>query len=182
MDKLEKFIRDNREAFDQETPDLRIWSAIDQQINQKEARVFHLHRLLRVAAAVVTLLLAGGFAGAYLMQSNEILPPAGIAQSKLPAEFREVEGFYQDQYQEKVHQLAGYQVDPTFEEDLQTFESVISELKAELANAPAGNEERIIGAIIQNYQTKIEILQRILERVENTNPQNSKSKRNETSI
>ena len=93
-----------------------------------------------------------------------------------------MEDFYRHQYEQQVSLLANYQVDPAFKDDLKQFEEVMETLKTELQNAPKGNEERIVTAIIQNYQAKIEILQRILARIQTTNPKTTKLEKDEVSL
>ena len=103
-----------------------------------------------------------------------------MANAHLPIEFREAENFYQTEYQNKRQQLVNYQVEPTLEADLEEFDQIILEMKEELKGVPSGNRERVLSAIIQNYQTKIDILQRILDQLEST--KTTKSDRNETNI
>ena len=57
-----------------------------------------------------------------------------------------------------------------------------AELRAELANAPAGSEERIINAMIYNYKAKLEILERVLEKIQSTNQGTLKTENDEISI
>jgi hypothetical protein len=56
------------------------------------------------------------------------------------------------------------------------------ELREELLNAPEGKEEEIINNLIKTYQTKVSILERVLERVQSTNHKKVNHNENEISI
>jgi len=55
-------------------------------------------------------------------------------------------------------------------------------MKIDLKNVPAGNRERIISAIIKNYQTKIEVLERVLDRLEGLEYKDTNHKKDEVNI
>jgi hypothetical protein len=61
-------------------------------------------------------------------------------------------------------------------------DQAMTELKDELKNAPKGKEEEIVATMIQTYQTKVAILERVLEYMRQAKPQNSKSTSNEISM
>ncbi|HMR43885.1 MAG TPA: hypothetical protein PKC40_08625 [Saprospiraceae bacterium] len=184
MNNLEKFIRENRADFDKETPGLKVWANISKELEKQKtggAKTISIKRYLSIAAAALVLLTIGGLAGSYF--KGQPIPAIAIQNTpELPPEFQEMEDFYRHQYEQQVRLLANYQVDPAFKDDLKQFEEVMETLKTELQNAPKGNEERIVTAIIQNYQAKIEILQRILERIQTTNPKTTKLEKDEVSL
>ena len=176
---LENFINNNREDFDNEVPDLKVWANIDKKLAQKEqSKVVPFFNIRRIAAACL-LLLAGGLFGFYMSGSGS---KSTIGQKQFSPEFVEAESFYKNQYNEKVARLANYEIDHEFSDDLQQFEAIMEELKIELAQVPKNNRERLITTIIQNYQTKIEVLERILERLESIDSDNTNSKKNEVNI
>ncbi|MDV7393244.1 hypothetical protein RZS08_17865, partial [Arthrospira platensis SPKY1] len=63
--------------------------------------------------------------------------------------------------------------------DLLQLDEFYQELQLELDRAPKGSEEQIIQAMIRNHQIKLDILERVLEKVQTNNP---KTTENETSI
>jgi BMFP domain-containing protein YqiC len=134
--------------------------------------------MLRIAAAAVLLLGIGASAGIYLT-SNPASPMVQTQQAQLPLEFVEVESYFQQQYREKLNQLASYQLEPGFQQDQQQFEQVMTELKQELAKAPEESRERIIASMIQNYHTKLDILQRLFEQLQSGNLNIENSEQNE---
>lgn len=169
MDNLEKFIHQNRESFDDHIPSLKVWATIDRQANKKEARRIQLWKNLRVAAAVAVLLIAGGVAGSYLTQTNQNNSATAILQETAP-EYFEMEQFFQGQINERVTQLVSYDPDAQVLQDLEQIDQAMKELKTELSTAPKGQEKEIVEGLIQNYQLKIAILERVLNKMETTVP------------
>ncbi|MEM9821217.1 MAG: hypothetical protein AAF985_09105 [Bacteroidota bacterium] len=180
-DNLEKFIQDHREEFDREIPSLKVWAAIDKNLRDEDeeqptAKPRTMWRYAWIAASIAFLLATGALIGVQMAEDGQ----AGIASlSDVSTEYAEMENYYQKQIQEKVAILARYD-DQTVTEDLKQVDEFMVELQEELKEAPKGNEEKIINAMIDNYQTKINILERVLERIQSTNRENSKSEENET--
>ena len=178
MDNLEKFILENRAEFDTAMPSLKVWSDIDGQLEKKPAgRVVWMKRL-RAAAAIALLLTAGGVAGAYLTKSSQEVK----SLADVSPEHAEMEQYFNTQVDEKLAKLASYKQDGNVKPDLQELDQVYEQLKQELQEAPPGGEQKIIEAMIENYQTKIDILEQVLEKVEVANPTNSKTAEDEVSI
>ena len=174
MDNLEKFIKQNREGMDREVPDLKVWAAIDKNLSavepEQKAKVVPLFRRLRAAAAILLLLTAGGLGGSYFAtqtSGNEINSLADISP-----EHAETERWFNRQVDEKVAKLASYKQAENVKPDLEQLDAVFQELAAELEKAPKGKEEQIINAMITNYQAKVDILNRVLEKVETANQKN----------
>src|SRR5262245_27700269 len=61
--KLEKFIQDNREAFDSDEPRPQLWKKLRSELEheKKDDRIFHLSFLRWTAAAAVVIMLVGMF-------------------------------------------------------------------------------------------------------------------------
>lgn len=170
MDRLEKFISENRDDFDKAVPDLKVWAAIDKELSvaepptQRTAKLVSFRRVLSIAASVLLLLFAGGMGGSYLSNQNVAKDINSLAD--VAPEYEETERFFHQQIQKKTARLASYEKAETVEPDLQQLDEVFKELTVELANAPKGTEDEIINAMIKNYQAKIDILNRVLEKVE----------------
>jgi len=177
---LEKYINDRKDDFDNEVPDLKVWAEIDKNLSQKkESKRVSFFRFRNIAAACL-LLLTGGIAGFYF-SGNTVQNKAPIAV-QIDPEFREVESFYRDQYNEKVAQLASYQLEDEFSDDLRQFEEIMGDLNIELSNVPKGKRERLITTIINNYQNKIEILERVLEQLQSIDTSKINTTQNEINI
>lgn len=179
MDNLEKFIRENRHDFDTEVPSLNVWANLDQHLDSQRpsGRVVWMKRL-RVAAAVLALLVAGGAAGAYLTNQGKAVD----SLADISPEHAEMERYFSTQVEEKMAKLATYKQDGVVKADLQELDQAYEQLRKELENAPAGAEEKIIQAMIETYQTKINILEQVLEKVENVNPTNINTAEDEISL
>lgn len=179
-DNLEQFIKDNRADFDREVPSLKVWAAIDKEIGSEEKPVAKPRTLWRyawIAASVTFLLATGTLIGLQLNNGTE----SEIASlGDVSTEYAEMEQHYQSQIKEKVAQLASYDDNASIVDDLSQVDEFMEELKQELQESPKGNEEKIINAMIDNYQTKLDILERVLERIQSTNQENLKSEENET--
>ncbi|MGH1436919.1 MAG: hypothetical protein ACRBG0_20945 [Lewinella sp.] len=183
---LEKFILDNRDAFDDARPSLKLWAAIEKDLNEEEAPS-HAMRNRRpwyqVAATVLILLTAGGFGGAFLTQQTQ-QPTAQTLIEDVAPEFAEMEQYYNQRIKENYARLTTHTQDPEIDADLQQLDNAMAELREDLTNAPSGREEMIVQQLIESYRLKLQILERILERIENidnsiTTPDNNS---NETSI
>ena len=181
MDRLEEFIIENRGAFDKEVPSLKVWAHIDQQLEKKQAPRIRRMRFLRAAAAIALVLTAGCAIGFYLNGVSSSDPVAERSLADVAPEFAELEQYYASQVSLKMQELATFQHADAVQSDMQQLDELFQELATELDKAPEGAEERIINAMIDNYQTRLEILERVLEKIQSTNqPLNSES--NEISI
>lgn len=175
-DRLEQFIKDNREDFDRELPGLNVWAQIDRTLGQERqhtAKRIRLWKSLRMAAAVLALLVFGGLIGSYITQFQMSAAPDSLAQ--VSPEYAELEDYYQQEIQDKYQQLVSYDQEEVVKPDLEQLDTIMEELRQELVTAPQGSEEQIIENLIQSYQTKIDILSRVLERIQMSNPKTIKT-------
>ncbi len=160
MDQFEKFIRSNRAAFDDRNPDPAVWDAIESRLPRKEpARRLTLWQVTSIAAVGLVLVLSGIIVG---LRMNS----GGLEGSPAYVEFREAEMYYQSQLEKQVNQLAKYEYDDDINSDLAELQDVYDQLTTELEDGLQPNQNDIIQALIQNYQTRIDLLGRVLERLE----------------
>jgi len=178
MDSLEKFILEHREEFDTAMPNLSVWANIDRQLDKKPNPSITWMARLKVAAAVALLLTAGGVIGAYLATSSA----KANTLADLSPEYAEMERYFNTQANQKMAQLASYHQDGFVRGDIQEMDAFYEELKTELQKVPPGSEEKIIQAMIKNYQTKIDMLDQVLEQVQTTNSTNLKTEEDEIRI
>lgn len=178
MDKLEKFILDNRHHFDSEVPNLAIWSKILEKLDEKPAPRIIWIKYLRVAAAALVLLIAGGAMGAYWLQSqNKVVTLADVSP-----EYAEMQQYFDQQIQSKIKLLANYKQADSVKSDIQELDRMYQELLDELQNTPVGNREKVVQAMIENYQAKIDILEQVLEKLQLLNSTSPKFAGNDVSI
>ncbi len=178
MDRLEKFIHENRRQFDSDVPDLSIWANIREKLDEKPGARIRWVRRLRVAAAVLALLFAGGAMGVYWSSSQNNV----TALADISPEYAEMQQYFDREIQAKMAQLATYnQADAVFT-DIKELDEVYRELQEELKNAPEGNRKQVVQAMIGNYKAKIDILEQVLEKLQLLDSTSPKFAGNEVSI
>lgn len=178
-DNLEKFIIEQRNAFDDKEPPKMDWSKVQKAVRKdykKPGRVT-LWKLTQIAAAIIFFISIGVLIGKQSGADSELTD----IEQKFP-EFFETKNYYESEVNEKLSQLANYTDDPSLQEDMSRQDTFIEELKRALEEAPKGSEERIISAMISNYQTKLEILERVLEASKENNHLKEKSKDDEINM
>lgn len=179
-DNLEEFIKGNRADFDTKVPSLKVWAEIDKQLEQKHSKRRRLFVMVRAAAAAVVLLFSGAMAGSYYMAEQE--QTAAVEIEALAPEYAEMVQHYSSEFNSKYQQLASLNATETVSDDLEQVDRIMEELKTELQNAPKGSEEQIISSLIISYQTKVDILERVLERIHKSNRKLLNPEDNEISI
>ncbi|MFK8101714.1 MAG: hypothetical protein AB8G15_04295 [Saprospiraceae bacterium] len=171
-DNLEDFITENRAAFDEATPNLKVWADIDKRIDQPQSSR-SIFPVLRKLAAVFALLGIGALIGISMLNQKQLGSDNNLAA--LGNEYQEIEAFYQVQISQKVAQLANFQYDQSIKEDLVQLDEFLEELKVALQEAPKEKEEEIINAMINNYKTRVELLERVLEHLKSNDTYNQRS-------
>ena len=161
-DRLEDFVRQNREQFDLREPDPSIWLKINPaNARMKERRPM---RWLRVAAAVA-MIFAGSTAGIYFLTGEKAETDH---YSELYNEIQETEQYYSQLVGQRYDELRPFLAsDPAAEAmlslDMTELDEVYSELKEDLKDN-ASNPE-VIEAMILNYRVKLEILEDLLNQL-----------------
>jgi vacuolar-type H+-ATPase subunit I/STV1 len=182
--KLEKFVQENRAAFDDKFPSAMLWENISDKLNEietekPEIKVISLrsrvYRYVSIAAIGLVLLTVGGLIGSYLTQQQQ---GDNLTFGAINEEYEELENFYSQKVNTKVNELKKYRFDENIIEDIDELDIAFVELKKELKkqNTDIDNEE-IIDEMIANYQTKIEILERVLNRLERKQTEQEKIKK-----
>jgi hypothetical protein len=173
-DKIEKFIAQNREAFDSEEPDAKIWASIQQRLERRKSmHMMPMYRVWQVAATIVLLL---GTGIGWLLYENRQLPnkaAASVASAdtftvtleQIAPELAEAEEFYNYQIQLKSSELNRYDlkkfgIGKDCETELKKLNQVYDELKSDFYQT---GSQRVIEAMIQNLQYQMELLNKQLE-------------------
>lgn len=117
MDKLEKFIGENRQAFDSKMPKAFVWEGIEAKLNEQakpkqiEMKVISLRSRIysyaKVAAIGLVLLTIGGFLGSYWTTQNQV---DNLSFGVINEEYQELETFYSEQVNLQMEQLKKYRV------------------------------------------------------------------------
>ena len=163
-DRLEEFVRQNREQFDHHEPDPSIWLKIN-PANTPGVKERRSMRWLRVAAAVA-MIFAGSTAGIYFLTGGKA--ETDQYSNELYMEIRETEQYYSHMVSQRYNELKPYLAsDPEAKEmltdDMTELDEVYSELKEDLKDN-ASNPE-VIEAMILNYRVKLEILEDLLNQL-----------------
>jgi hypothetical protein len=175
MDRLEDYIRNNRDELDKYTPSADVWERIKNgSVRSGKGIVFR-----RVAAAAVIVVILGSAALFYLGENRrEIITNPKNSEAvimKANPILREIEIYYNTLYnnlfKEATPLLTAY---PDMEKELVTdmsqIDSICVEIKSDLRDNVSNQE--VIEALINNYRTKIRILEdmlNVLKENENNN-------------
>lgn len=164
QDGLEKFIEQQRELFDVKIPDEKIWENISKQVNSHKMRiVWYRSNLFRSIAAGFTLLVLGGSIGFLIANKKESsLWNIGLASET----FIDFEMASQKSINEKLFQLRELNAEESIFSDLKQMDRSMEELNKELEHIPSGQEKIILEQLKRGYQTKIDILDKIIYRLE----------------
>jgi hypothetical protein len=163
-DRLEDFVRQNREQFDLHEPDPSIWLKIN-PANAPVVKERRSLRWLRVAAAVA-MIFAGSTAGIYFLTGNRV--ETNQLSDELYREIQETEIYYSQLVSQRYEELQPFLVsNPAAREmlsmDMEELDEVYLELKEDLKDN-ASNPE-VIEAMILNYRVKLEILEDLLNQL-----------------
>ncbi|WP_187264182.1 hypothetical protein [Pontibacter beigongshangensis] len=187
-DSLKDFVEQNRQEFDVFEPRPELWQEICKELPAKKekTKVFRFsfgentsfstdYAFMRVAAAV--LLLLG--CGLTLLLTKQHIPTntttmavaEQVSISRIAPELVEVEAYYTSMINSKKSELSEYDLkvlgldeDQGIDRELARLDSSYLELKKQIYTTP--NTEKVMGAMIQNLQIRIEVLNRQLEVLE----------------
>lgn len=164
-DKLENFIAENREAFDKAQPSENIWNTINSRIEsyeepQRQSKMVWM--ITKMAAAFAVVLASGVVIGFYVNSSQS----NAASNDPIFQEYIDVEKKYVKDINHKMNALSIHDVDPHVNSDLMQLDEVYEELKKELYQGHSVNNGKIIEALLTNYQEKVEILEKVLSRVQ----------------
>ena len=158
-DKLKGFIQKHRDQFDDAVPGAHVWAGIEKKLPNTQAKSVMLWKWTAAAAVALLLIASGVIIG---LSSNSYNSPDYAAMQ----EYAETEKYYVSQVNEKLSAIERQYDDPSLREDLKQLDEIYDELKLELASSDHSNKSEIINAMIMNYQTKVAILEKVLEKVE----------------
>jgi hypothetical protein len=160
-DKLENFIRNNREEFDDKEPSEKVWTGIDHAMAFKNPSWWNSVMVWRAAAVVFMAL------SVYLLIPKNENP----AKNEMAAlrEFTDVESFYIKQISEKEELIDEFQPRGLeeglngFTQDFQQLEAMYFVLKEEMKNDPS---QKVKDALVLNLLVRIDLLNQQLHKLE----------------
>ncbi|MEQ9424564.1 MAG: hypothetical protein RJQ09_09115 [Cyclobacteriaceae bacterium] len=171
MDKLEKYIEDNHKDFDIENPSDKVWKNISHELNENDTTPTSFGWIWKAAAVLLFISTFYLLTDKYFFNQKQLATADPEMQ-----EFLEAEEFFTRQINEKKSLLASYkseEVTTEFLSDLANLDSMYLSLKKEMK--ATGTNDRVLDALIQNLQIKMEILNQqlmILERLKTQKNEN----------
>lgn len=194
--RLEKFVQDNRDAFDSDQPRPQLWKNLVEQLGEskKDERVYHLNFLRWTAAAAVVVMVLGMFL--YMrhdrVESSVAAIDSSASQATPDQVLKELDPTYAQQVYhftqlielkqnelkqiEKEHPELYHQ----FVRDINKLDSSYQALKMELPRN--ANRELLLEAMIQNLKLQSDLLNQQLFIIKKINQSNSKDNDNTKSI
>ena len=175
-DKLEQFVVDHRDQFNDLEPDPGLWSRI--QPEEPKVRRINWSGVAWKAAAVVIIFVSSYFFHDYMdsRESGSLMNETQIGQDMEGLEefqvLKDAEAYYTSMInskEEQILQILGNdnKVMGQIMEEMNELDEIYIQLKNDLKDDVA-NEE-IIEAMVQNYRMKLFILEDILNQLQKTN-------------
>ncbi|HTI60550.1 hypothetical protein [Mucilaginibacter sp.] len=180
--RLEDFVKANREEFDDLEPSADLWSRIEKHLpaegagpKKREARMFSLAFVMKVAASIIIVMGIGFFV--YVRNEKK----AGIDYAAINPTYAKQKVQYTSMVESKRTELKSLTEDDPemykeFSAELAKMDSTYKKLNAELANSP--NRELVLQAMIRNLQAQTEVLNQQLNVIQHYN-QMKKDQENE---
>ena len=167
-DKFEKFIKENRDAFEIHEPDTKIWNRIESNL-RFNPRPGWKNILQRVA--VVAVIFAASYAVNEMVHRythGELKADHTATKSNAVPGLKEAEAYYTTLLNQKMDELKPVMANcPALAEelnyDMSELDSVYTDLKRDLKDNMANQE--VVEAIIENYRLKIRILEELLSEI-----------------
>ncbi|MEP6647468.1 MAG: hypothetical protein ABJC12_10280 [Saprospiraceae bacterium] len=160
---LEDFIRQHRNEFDDlKAPD-RIWKKLD----HRSAGLHQFWKWTAVAASVLLLISIGYIFGSKISRGPDV---AGWS------EYKETEQYYESRIQSKMDKIKTLNVSDEVMGDIQVLDDVYQQLRAQLLEDPNANSQILLNAMIRHQQQKLDIMEKILTRVEKYKPNEKHSR------
>lgn len=167
MKELEKVLREHREVFDDHDPGSDHFENFLGKLNneQKKKSLFGMSRLLKVATIAIFVVISGitGY------QIRKMQSPAELGLGAISPEYQEVELFYTSNIDsqlrmiERMGSFDNKEHQNILSEELKEMDKRYNQLKQELKLHP--DDDRVIQAMIEYYQVKTNILNRIIEQL-----------------
>ncbi len=167
--KMKEFIDKNREAFEVYEPREDFWDRIERRLDTRKKRI--MLRTWSARAAVILLLVAAGFGLSEYKHHMAVRKMAGNTPD-LPAEVKETQLYYETRVTARMNEMkpifAAYpEVKEEINRDFSQLDSICIQLKADLKDNVSN--QQVIEALIQNYRTKLVILEDLLNELKQKN-------------
>ncbi len=157
-DKLKAFVGANRDEFESHEPNVDLlWENIQTGLTDKAEKTKNSHRAWMKIAASIALLIVFSISFFYMMENDQVEQNVFASNPELA----EAQLFYTSQIDQKMTIARTRIQNKAMLSDIEELDRAFAELQEDLKDN-ADNEEVII-AMIENYQLKLKILDRILK-------------------
>lgn len=159
MSKLEDFIRQNREAFDDKEPGKNVWAKVEASLPAKQRTLWNSLIVWRVAAMLFMAL------SVYLLLPRLNGNKEGHNALALK-EFHDVEAFYVSQIDQKEQLIDAFNKPDglsDFTQDFHQLEAMYSVLKEEMKTSPSS---KVKDALVLNLLVRINLLNQQLYKLD----------------
>lgn len=171
-DKLEDFVRQHKDGFDVFEPSDKVWETVSRRT--KPVRKLNFTQLMIRVAAGVAIFLASWFLHDWIQPVAERQAVSDADQINEPEDdglkvLMEAEVFYTSKIfaaKEELIKLSGndrHLLD-VLDNDLVELDQVFEALKKDLKDE--GDNQEVIGAMIQNYRIRLQILEEMLRQMQ----------------
>lgn len=170
MSDLEKYLVENRASFDLDEPENGHFERFKARLGQGRVRKNPWLTALQLAASLA-IIISGGLVIFQLNKSGD-----KMAVTTLPPEVAEANDYYARQVDLKYEEIAGFSFESAKEkeillDELSEMDEYYKQLLKDL-NANPG-DERAINALITHYQTKLEVMDQIIQQLNQFKNQNA---------
>ena len=178
MDKLKRYIQTHPEDFDVDAPAGHTQRFLKKLNRPRRGSLFMRTRPLLKLAGILLLFILSGL---WILEHTNLIPGPVRAKDPQIAEYKEAENYYARQVNQKYNKLEHMQfVGDSLQKkiilkEFHNMDSVYTDLRKELKMNPG--DERILQAMIEYYQTKLNALNTIINQLSQL--QNSKHKNHE---
>lgn len=164
MDKMEEYIRKNREKLDKLSPSPAVWKGIRKDLQRTRLRMV---RWISAAAMIIVVLTTAALF--YANKEGSSISLSGdkneILIMNANPELKETEIYYNNLinnlYSEAAPLLTGHKdVEDELLNDLLQLDSICSDIKKDLRDRVSNQE--VVEALINNYRIRIQILEEML--------------------
>jgi hypothetical protein len=192
-DYIEELIEMNKEALNDNEPMEGHFGRFEEKLKaQHKTRSISWNMVLKIAAVIVFAFLVTNQAFIYFSPDSQgLIANAGkkssdISLASVSQEYEEVEFYYTTSINSGLNQWNALNEEGLISEDeeammqseLKEFERLYKNLQNDLAANP--NDERVINAMLEFYQTKLSLINMIVNKLEDVKQQ--KNNHNETSM
>lgn len=166
MENLEKYIREQKGAFDEHKADrAKMWARIEERIETNSPKVIPIWKrpALKIAASIVLLMGVAGIFGLTFFKNNEVYGENYVSQ-----ELQDIDNHYRSLVSYQVRLVErNERLSDTEKEEFLSFMDALDKEYEELRSEMKNNldNQKVLQAIIANYKKRIELIENLLDQL-----------------